>query len=186
MRSIYSGNSMDRFFSRRLSCGIVIVNSSAELLLCHVTGHGHWDLPKGGANAGESPLQAALRETREETGLAVDAGTLIELGRFDYRPKKDLHLFAALLPRFDIGTLRCESHFAQPVTGRRLPEMDGFGWFAFEQVAQHVTPKMAAVLTGRIDLPQVLQRLGNSSAVPASRPARRGWFGPRRALPLPA
>jgi hypothetical protein len=42
------------------------------------------------------------------------------------------------------------------------------------------------VLTGRIDLPQVLERLGNGSAVPASRPVRRSWFGPRRALPLPA
>ena len=51
--------------ARKLSCGIVILNDAAELLLCHVTGHDHWDLPKGGAMAGETPLQAALRETAE-------------------------------------------------------------------------------------------------------------------------
>ena len=40
---------MIEFFQppRRLSCGIVIVNDARELLLCHVTGHDHWDLPKG-------------------------------------------------------------------------------------------------------------------------------------------
>ena len=90
---------MDLSTARRLSCGILILNPQHELLLCHVTGQDHWDLPKGGAHDDESPLQAALRETREETGLALAADALRELGRFDYRPKKDLHLFAALMPR---------------------------------------------------------------------------------------
>ena len=53
---------MIEFFQppRRLSCGIVIVNDARELLLCHVTGHDHWDLPKGGAMDGETALRAAL------------------------------------------------------------------------------------------------------------------------------
>ena len=63
---------MDLFAPRRLSCGILILNAQHELLLCHVTGQDHWDLPKGGAHADESPLQAALRETREETGWEVE------------------------------------------------------------------------------------------------------------------
>jgi 8-oxo-dGTP pyrophosphatase MutT (NUDIX family) len=79
-------DSMDLIAPRRLSCGILILNGQQELLLCHVTGQDHWDLPKGGAHEGESPLQAALRETREETGLDLAAEVLRELGRFDYRP----------------------------------------------------------------------------------------------------
>ena len=158
---------MMNFFSpRRVSCGIVIVNERAELLLCHVTGQDHWDLPKGGPHAGESPLHAALRETREETSLVIDADGLLELGRLDYRPKKDLHLFATLLPRLDVAQLRCDSHFSQLGTGRRLPEMDGFGWFAFDRVTTLVTSKMAAVLTQRIDLRQVLGELHASARVP--------------------
>ena len=151
---------MDPSTARRLSCGILILNVQRELLLCHVTGQDHWDLPKGGAHDDEGPLQAALRETREETGLRLDAAALLELGRFDYRPKKDLHLFAALMPRFDIGELRCESHFAQWGTGRRLPEMDGYDWFGFERIGELCTAKMAAVLHGRVNLPGLMQRLG--------------------------
>ena len=151
---------MDLSTARRLSCGILILNPQHELLLCHVTGQQHWDLPKGGRHDGESPLQAALRETREETGLRLDAAALLELGRFDYRPKKDLHLFALLMPRFDVAQLHCESHFAQLGTGRRLPEMDGYGWFGFERIAELCTGKMSAVLHGRIDLPRLMRRLG--------------------------
>ena len=154
---------MELLTERRLSCGILILNPQRELLLCHVTGQDHWDLPKGGAHDGESPLQAALRETREETGLQLQPAALLELGRLDYRPKKDLHLFATLMPRFDVAALRCESHFAQWGTGRRLPEMDGYDWFGFEHVAAQCTGKMAAVLCGRLDLAQLLERL----AVPA-------------------
>lgn len=150
---------MDPFTTRRLSCGILILNAQRELLLCHVTGQDHWDLPKGGMHDEESPLQAALRETREETGLQFEAAALQELGRFDYRPKKDLHLFATLMPRFDVASLRCDSHFAQWGTDRRLPEMDGYGWFGFERIGELCTGKMTAVLRGRIDLPQVLERL---------------------------
>ena len=157
---------MNLFPPRRLSCGIVIVNEQAELLLCHVTGQDHWDLPKGGAHADESPRRAALRETREETGLAIDAAALLELGRLDYRPKKDLHLFATLLPRLDVAQLRCDSHFSQLGTGRRLPEMDGYGWFAFDRVPALVTSKMAAVLTQRIDLRLVLGELSARVVVP--------------------
>jgi 8-oxo-dGTP pyrophosphatase MutT (NUDIX family) len=169
------------FFSRRLSCGIVILNRRAELLLCHVTGHDHWDLPKGGMHADESPLQAALRETREETGLAFDAGELLELGRFAYRPKKDLHLFAALSTRVDASRLRCESHFSQLGTGRLLPEMDGFGWFAFARVPTLVTPKMAAVLCTRLDLRELQAQLLAGRTLTAA-PEQESLLLPRSAV----
>lgn len=160
---------MIEFFqpSRRLSCGVVIVNDAHELLLCHVTGHDHWDLPKGGAMAGETPLQAALRETREECGLALDPSALLDLGRLPYRVRKDLHLFGARLPRLDTATLHCESRFTDVDTGMRLPEMDGFGWFPFAQVPQRCTRKLAAVLCGRLDLAAMLARLGEREALAA-------------------
>ena len=156
---------MDLFAPRRLSCGILILNAQHELLLCHVTGQDHWDLPKGGAHADEGPLQAALRETREETGLELAADALRELGRFDYRPKKDLHLFATLMPRFDLAQLCCESHFSQCATGQRLPEMDGFDWVRFEHVGERCTPKMTAVLHGRLNLQRGLDELAAAPLV---------------------
>ena len=146
---------------RRLSCGIVILNPDRELLLCHVTGQDHWDLPKGGLDAGETPLEAALRETREETGLSLDAEAdrLRDLGRLRYTSKKDLHLFAIRLPRFDLAQLHCASHFQERPTGRRLPEMDGYDWVDFDGVAARCTAKMAAVLTTGLNLDRLLGSL---------------------------
>ncbi len=144
---------------QRMSCGVVIVNAERELLLCHVTGQHHWDLPKGGMAAGESPLQTALRETEEETGLALAAEALLDLGRFDYRPRKRLHLFATLMPRLDPRTLHCVSEFSDLDSGKRLPEMDDYAWVEFAEVPRHTSRRMAAVLAGQIELEALLARL---------------------------
>jgi 8-oxo-dGTP pyrophosphatase MutT (NUDIX family) len=153
--------------NKRLSCGVVILNPGRELLLCHVTGQNHWDLPKGGIDPGETPMQAALRETREEAGLVLQAEALLDLGRFQYTSKKNLHLFATCLPRLDLKELRCESHYLDRHSGRHMPEMDGYGWFGFERAAMLCTPKMALVF-GRIGLNDVLDQL---MAAPLPAPA---------------
>ena len=150
---------MSFFSPKRLSCGVIILNPERELLLCHVTGQNHWDLPKGGIDTGESPLAAALRETVEETSLRLRAENLLDLGRFKYTAKKNLHLFATQLPHVDVSRLRCDSHYPDHYSGRHLPEMDGFGWFAFARIPALCTPKMATVLQTRIDLGLVLQTL---------------------------
>lgn len=60
------------------SCGAVVFSRGADsvrfLLIQHVNG-GHWSFPKGHVEAGESETQTALREIREETGLAVALDT---------------------------------------------------------------------------------------------------------------
>ena len=111
---------------------------SRELLLCHVTGQRHWDLPKGGIHAGETPIDAALRETHEETGLRLGADALLDIGRHAYTNKKDLHLFACLSQRIDPRELHCPSTFIDRLSGRSRPEMDGFGWFGFDRIERAV------------------------------------------------
>ena len=159
---------MSFFNPKRLSCGVVILNRERELLLCHVTGQNHWDLPKGGIDPGETPLDAAIRETREESGLCLQADALLDLGRFAYTNKKNLHLFACLMPRFDLKELRCESRYLDRYSGRQMPEMDGYGWFDFERVAALCTPKMSTVLGNRIGLDGVLGQLNITPQMPAS------------------
>jgi 8-oxo-dGTP pyrophosphatase MutT (NUDIX family) len=151
---------------RSLSCGIVVLLESRELLLCHVTGQRHWDLPKGGIHAGESARDAALRETHEETGLVVGNDALLDLGRHPYTAKKDLHLFACLSARIDPRELHCASCFVDRISGRSRPEMDGFGWFAFDRIAGLCTPKLAGVLTARLALDASLAQLVDAQRQP--------------------
>lgn len=52
-----------------------------KLLLCRLSSRvmksaGHWTLPGGGLDFGESPEHAVVREFSEETGLTVEAGDL--------------------------------------------------------------------------------------------------------------
>ncbi|MGA4875877.1 NUDIX hydrolase [Streptomyces lydicamycinicus] len=53
----------------------VIVGDGRVLLVRRAIEEGHlrWQLPAGKLEAGESPEQAAVRETQEETGLTVEA-----------------------------------------------------------------------------------------------------------------
>ncbi len=143
---------------KTLSCGILVINPGAELLLCHVTGAWHWDIPKGGTDPGESPLETALRETREESGLDFSGRAMLDLGAMGYRPRKDLHLFAALCPRFDVAVCHCDTHYLDH-WGRDRPEMDGFEWTRFDRVQRRCARHMGEVLTQKLSLPSLLQRL---------------------------
>jgi putative (di)nucleoside polyphosphate hydrolase len=125
-----------------------------------VPGHRHLCLghSKGGGDAGETPLQTAIRETVEECGLSFAPSQLLELGRFAYRPAKDLHLYATLVDGVDAADCHCSSQFTD-FWGRRRPEMDAFEWTAFERVPRRCARRMAALLTQTLSLPQLMQRL---------------------------
>lgn len=133
--------------ARQISYGVLVVNERAELLLAHVTGQRQWDIPKGAAEPGETPVEAALREALEETGVALEAARLCELGRFDYTPKKDLHLFATQLAshEVDLASCRCTTLFCDRF-GRNRPEVDAFRWARECEVPTLCTPRLATVI----------------------------------------
>lgn len=141
-----------------ISCGVLLLSPQRELLLCHATGSAHWDIPKGLGEGGETPRETALREMLEETCLRVDPERLQDLGRFAYRPGKDLHLFAMWSERVDLGACVCTSQFRDR-RGHLVPEMDAFEWTPFERVAQRCAKSMTAVLTSKLSLDRLWQRL---------------------------
>ena len=47
----------------------VIVGPKNKVLWCQRMDHDGWQFPQGGIDRGESPLEAVLRETKEEVGL---------------------------------------------------------------------------------------------------------------------
>ena len=71
----------------RLSCGIVVLLETHEILLCHVTGQRHWDLPKGGIHAGEAPRGGAARNPGGDRP-APGAEALLDIGRHAYTARR--------------------------------------------------------------------------------------------------
>lgn len=134
-----------------LSCGVLLINERDEVFLAHATGNRHWDVPKGLAEPGESPLAAALRETREETGLRLPDTGWLDLGRHAYRPGKDLHLFARRVSTslVRIEDCACNSTFVHARSGRSLPEVDSFAWIPADQVPARCAGSMSALLVSK-------------------------------------
>ena len=75
---------MSRYFAGdptevRLSVSAVVRSrpGAREILLMRRSDNGHWGLPGGYLEPGESVAQAAQREVREETGWRVELGRLV-------------------------------------------------------------------------------------------------------------
>ncbi len=130
----------DRPAVAEIASGAVLAQEERkELLLLHHTEEDRWCFPKGHVEAGESLLEAAIREITEETGLkefTIDQ----ELGEVAYRffdPRRDLNVFKTTV-YFLAYTPDRE---AQP---ERL--FDDYAWLspreAFERVAYDTDRRM--------------------------------------------
>jgi 8-oxo-dGTP pyrophosphatase MutT (NUDIX family) len=155
--------------ARLLSCGVLLLDGAGALLLCHATGTPRWDIPKGLAERGEPPLDAACREADEETGVVLEPADLVDLGRHAYLRNKDLHLQAARVEGLDTQRCRCRS-VMRDAYGRTRPEVDAWAWVPFpELLAPRIAKGLAALFAGRL-------ALGALEATLAGRaPARWAW-----------
>ena len=134
-----------------LSCGFIIVKKrTGKILGCHPTGHhggvNSMDIPKGHLEAGETPIEAAKRELKEETGLVIPDGVeIFEIGRRKYQSKKSLHLFSVEMD-FDVTNLHCDATFVDSF-GNVKPENDQFVLtndpdYFFKNMSKHVRAEM--------------------------------------------
>lgn len=60
-----------------LVAGGCIIEDNGKILLQHRSDNGHWGLPGGCLEMGESPRECAIREVKEETGLDVELASLV-------------------------------------------------------------------------------------------------------------
>jgi 8-oxo-dGTP pyrophosphatase MutT (NUDIX family) len=115
----------------------VAVTKNGSVLGCHPTGEpsGIYDLPKGHIDPGERPIEAAVRELREETGIEVDSGDLVYLGFYPYAAGSKFYLYWYDYPEGNIANFTCPSkiHNCESHPERNgKPEMDGYAWLPSE------------------------------------------------------
>jgi len=152
----------------RKSAGILLHRSSRggapEFLLVHPGGpywarrdEGAWSIPKGEYEDGEDPRACALREFEEETGTALAADDLIDLGDVRQKSGKVVTAWAA---RGDLDADAISSNTFTtewpPRSGRtaEFPEVDRAGWFD----ADGARVKLVAAQAAFVD--RLLERLG--------------------------
>ena len=114
-----------------------------ETAVVHRPKYDDWSLPKGKLDAGEHPLQAAVREVGEETGLTVAVGRRSVQTRYEHRQ----------------GPKRVDYWTMQHVAGEFVvnEEVDELRWLPVAEAAPLVThPHDAAVLAdlARTDVPR--------------------------------
>lgn len=131
---------------KTVSAGIIIINSKNQILGCKPFGKkdNRLDIPKGHIEDGETPYQAAIRETFEETGLLLDKVELEDKGYHVYMKNKDLHLFKCNYEIEDLSELKCTSFFE--LNECSFPEVDGYEWVNIEDIEYKFYIKLGPIL----------------------------------------
>ena len=130
-------------------------NNKTEVLLVHPGGpfwtkkdEGAWSIPKGVFEEHESPLDAAKREFKEETGFEAD-GEFIELGNLTHSSKKIVHAWAL---EKDLDETKVVSNKFSLEWPRRsgimkeFPEIDRAGWFDIDLAKKKIQKGQAGFI----------------------------------------
>jgi ADP-ribose pyrophosphatase YjhB (NUDIX family) len=99
------------------SVNVVVVNVAGEILMIRRTDNDNWAVPGGAVDLGESVAQAAVRETREESGIECEITGLVGI----YSDPKHVLLYTSN------GEVRQEFSIvltARPLSGQPTPSSE--------------------------------------------------------------
>ena len=104
------------WLGRRIGAAAVVLGQGGDVLLVrHAYGPLNWEVPGGASEPGESIVETALRELREETGLDAAAESLVSIY---WNEDTDAHHFV----------FRCRTPAAQNASPSS-PEISDVGFF---------------------------------------------------------
>jgi predicted NUDIX family NTP pyrophosphohydrolase len=142
----------------RKSAGILLfrlINNVLEVFLVHHGGPfwkgketGTWTIPKG-EYTDEEPLQAAIREFNEETGIALVGNNFIPLTGIKQKAGKLVQAWA-LEGDLDASTIKSNTYRVEwpPKSGnwQSYPEVDKGGWFEIPEAKEKINLAQVALL----------------------------------------
>ena len=109
------------------SCGCIVMNENNEILLVH-SNLGHWGFPKGHMEEGETEIETAVREVKEETNIDVDINEKYRYVQ-KYSPKEEVMKEVVLF-------------LAKNITNHKeaqLEEISEVKWLKFDEAIEKIT-----------------------------------------------
>ena len=124
-----------------LSCGVVLArDSDAGWMTLMLRAYHHWDFPKGLREQGEEPMEAAIREVGEETGIhdvSFDWGDrFLETGPYS-RGKT---------ARYYLGRTSSAEVVMGPSPDTGVPEHHEWRWVSFDEAYDLASPRVRTVV----------------------------------------
>ena len=126
---------------QKLSCGAVLARETdAGWLTLMLRAFHHWDFPKGLRERGEEPMEAALREVQEETGiddLSFDWGDrFFETGPYSQGKVARYYIARTEQEAVEMGI--------SPETGE--PEHQEWRWVSFDEAYDLGSPRVRQIV----------------------------------------
>jgi len=125
----------------KLSCGVVVVREAESgWLTLLLRAYKNWDFPKGMCEEGESPLQAAMREVGEETGILelsfAWGDRCTDTGPYNHGKVARYYLARTAEEKVEMGI--------SPDLGR--PEHHEYRWMDFDAAYDIASPRVRQVV----------------------------------------
>lgn len=113
------------------SAGGLVIRGD-EVLLISTRGGTRWQLPKGHLERGETPVQAAVREVREETGVTGKPMRALGMVEYDFTSQRGQRIHK----RVDYYLMTYEEGSARNYDPT---EVSGARWFPWSKAIQNLT-----------------------------------------------
>jgi ADP-ribose pyrophosphatase YjhB (NUDIX family) len=125
------------------SVNVVVVNDAGEILMIRRTDNDNWAVPGGAIDLGESVGQAAVRETREESGVECEITGIVGI----YSDPKHVLLYTSN------GEVRQEFSIvltARPLSGQPTPssETSQVRWVPATEVLDYTMDRSMRIRVG--------------------------------------